>query len=317
MDIWMVYDEDGRKRNEAYVSLYRECCRRYRLNVRVVADTEVKGLVRAGERPLCVFVRTIQPKINRFFEDNSIPVFNSYHVSRICNHKGKTLKYLREDVLCVPGVTLGQQSLPRIVSMDLEEVRRFFIRTFSYSSFEEQERAMIAQADDFVLKTADGHGGREVYSLCKERHRIREAFITAPKSGGRCLEYVLQPMVRPGRSSYRDMRVYVVGTRIIAAVTRSSADDFRANFSRGAKAELTELTPFQKKTVDRVTRRFDFGMAGIDFLFTDDGRMALNEVEDVAGSRMLYECAPETDLVGEYIKYVLEEKLHDRQEDMR
>lgn len=317
MDIWMIYGHEGRKRNEAYVNLYREHCRRYSLNVRVVADTEAEGLVQAGERPLCVFVRTIQPQINRFFEDHAIPVFNSYHVSRICNHKGKTLEYLKEDVLCVPAITLGQPLLPRIVAMDLEEVRQFFVRMFSYSTFEEQERTMIGQADDFVLKTADGHGGSEVYSLCKEKCQIRENFIAAPKSGERSFEYVLQPMVRPGRSSYRDMRVYVVGTRIVAAVTRSSADDFRANFSRGAKAELTGLTPLQRKTVGCVAGRFDFGMAGIDFLFTDGGRMALNEVEDVAGARMLYECAPDIDIVGEYVKYVLEEKLHYRQEGMR
>lgn len=316
MDIWMVYDREGRERNQEYVSLYRERCRKYRLNVRVVPDTEAARQVQAGERPLCVFVRTIQPELNRFFEDNGIPVFNSYEVSRICNHKGRTLEYLREDVLCVPSITLGQQSLPHMVSLDLEAVRHFFVQMFSYSSFVEQERAMIAQADDFVLKTVDGHGGREVYSLCREKHQIRKSFIGTPKSVERSPEYVLQPMIRSGKS-YRDMRVYVVGTRIIAAVTRSSTDDFRANFSRGGEVRLTALAPLQKEAVCRVIGRFEFGMAGIDFLFTDDGQMVLNEIEDVAGARMLYECAPEIDIVGEYLRYVLEEKLNYRQEDVR
>lgn len=310
MDIWMVYDEEGRKRNEKYVSLYREHCHKYRLNVRVVMDTEAVQQVRAGERPLCVFVRTIQPQINRFFEDNGIPVFNSYEVSRICNHKGRTLKYLKEDLLCVPSITLGQPTLPRMVSLDLEKIRHFFVHMFPYSSFGEQERTMIAQADDFVLKTVDGHGGREVYSLCQEKRRIRESFIETSKSGVCRSEYVLQPMICSGKSSYRDMRVYVVGTRIVAAVMRSSTDDFRANFSRGGEAKLIELTPSQKRTTCRVIEQFEFGMAGIDFIFTDDGQMVLNEIEDVAGARMLYECAPETDIVGEYLKYVLEQKLN-------
>lgn len=317
MDIWMVYDREGRKRNEKYVSLYRERCRKYHLNVRVVMDTEAMQQLQAAERPLCVFVRTIQPQINRFFEDNGIPVFNSYEVSRICNHKGRTLEYLKEDVLCVPSITLGQQSLPRMVSLDLEKIRHFFAHTFSYSSFGEQERAIIERADDFVLKTADGHGGREVYSFCQEKRCIQDSFIESPKSGVRSPEYVLQPMVRSGGPSYRDMRVYVVGTRIAAAVMRSSTDDFRANFSRGGDVELAVLTPSQKRTVRRVIERFEFGMAGIDFLFTDDGQMALNEIEDVAGARMLYKCAPETDIVGEYLKYVLEEKLYYKQEDVQ
>lgn len=310
MDIWMVYDEEGRKRNKEYVSLYQERCRKYHLNVRVVLDTEVVLQLQAGERPLCVFVRTIQPQINLFFEDNGIPVFNSYEVSHICNHKGRTLKYLKEDVLCVPSITLEQQSLPGMVSMDLEKIRHFFAHTFSYSSFGEQERTMIVQADDFVLKTVDGHGGREVFSLCQEKRRIRENFIEMPTVSIRSPEYVLQPMIRSGESSYRDMRIYVVGTRIVAAVMRSSPDDFRANFSRGGEVKFTVLTPSQKTTACRVIERFEFGMAGIDFLFTDDGQMVLNEIEDVVGARMLYECSPETDIVGEYLKYVLEEKLN-------
>lgn len=50
-------------------------------------------------------------------------------------------------------------------------------------------------------------------------------------------------------------------------------------------------------------------MAGIDFLFDTDGQIVLNEIEDVAGARMLYACAPELDIVHEYVKYVLEERL--------
>ena len=70
-----------------------------------------------------------------------------------------------------------------------------------------------------------------------------------------------------------------------------------------------DLTPEQIEEVNRITACFTFGMAGIDFLFDTDGQIVLNEIEDVAGARMLYACAPELDIVHEYVKYVLEERL--------
>ena len=101
------------------------------------------------------------------------------------------------------------------------------------------------------------------------------------------------------------MRVYVIGKRIVAAVMRSSGRDFRANYSRGGDVALVELCDAQKRIVNQIVDELDFGMAGIDFLFDRDGNMVLNEIEDVAGSRMLYECAPHIDIVSQYVDYVM------------
>ncbi len=99
--------------------------------------------------------------------------------------------------------------------------------------------------------------------------------------------------------------MYVIGKRIAAAVMRSSSGDFRANYSRGADVALVKLRDSQAQIVNRITGELEFGMAGIDFLFDRDGNMVLNEIEDVAGSRMLYECAPHIDIVSQYVAYVM------------
>ena len=216
---------------------------------------------------------------------------------------------------------------------------------------------MIERAEDFVLKTVDGHGGSEVYLVCGERERIRAASRRAGEedAGGRFIakrssvaecgsiargnsvvecgsiargnsvvecgsiagedsvagdssiagrKMVLQPLIKNG-GRFCDMRVYVIGKRIVAAVMRSSGRDFRANYSRGGDVALVELRDAQKQIVNRSLDELDFGMAGIDFLFDRDGNMVLNEIEDVAGSRMLYECAPHIDFVSQYVDYVM------------
>lgn len=119
-------------------------------------------------------------------------------------------------------------------------------------------------------------------------------------------QVVLQPMIASGEVS-RDLRVYVIGSRIVASVLRSSLKDFRANFSRGGEVQLYELTPEQKELVNRVIHAFHFGMVGIDFILDENDNLILNEIEDVAGARMLYECKPDIDIAQEYLAYVLEQ----------
>lgn len=302
----MVYDAAGLKRNASYVSLFRRHCQPYGAEVEAVLDVDVRQKSLAGERPVCAFVRTIYPRINQFLEEQGIPVFNSSRVSYICNHKGRTLAYLRNQVHCVPSITVTREELSRILDMDVAGVRGYFLSHFPYSVFEERERSIVGGTQDFVVKTADGHGGSEVYSLGMDRDGGIAALLR--QTGTDASELVIQPMVTCG-TVYRDMRVYVIGTRIVAAVMRSSVHDFRANYSRGGDVRRVHLTSEQIGEVNRIIACFAFGMVGVDFLFDNDGQIVLNEIEDVVGARMLYACAPELDIVHEYVKYVLEERL--------
>lgn len=301
MKMWMIYDREGLARNRDYITLYEAACAPYGIEVETVYAHHVRGRITGSETPVFALVRTIEPELNLFLEEHGIPVFNSYQVSRICNDKGKTLSYLKETVLCVPSLSFAHSDLSCVLGQEKEELRTYFLERFKYSTYEEQERMLIRQAEDFVVKAVNGHGGSQVFSLFCESDRIRKEM---PEQ-----DFVLQPMVRtdmPGR----DLRVYVIGQEIVAAVMRSCAGDFRANYSRGAAVSLYSLASSQMETVRRVISKFDFGMAGIDFILDDGENMILNEIEDVVGARMLYRCAPEFDIVREYVRYLVEEKLH-------
>lgn len=301
MKMWMIYDREGLARNKGYVEMYHEICKSYGIAVEAVLTEEIEWRITGGETPVFVLVRTIQPKINRYFEEQGIPVFNSYHVSKICNDKGKTLDVLRGKVLCVPSVSFSGEKLSAVLNMETEGLRNLLGENFEKTTFVEKEQKVIREADDFVIKAVDGHGGTQVFSVMKEKNKIL--------AGIGSQDFVLQPMIRGGNYS-RDMRVYVIGKRIVAAVMRSSRDDFRANFSLGGGAALYELTAHERENVNRVLKEFDFGMVGIDFIFDNDNQIFLNEIEDVVGARMLYQCAPHIDIAKEYIEYILREKLH-------
>ena len=143
----------------------------------------------------------------------------------------------------------------------------------------------------FIAKDVHGRGGKQVYLIEHEKD-LREL----PNA-----KWIVQ---RPGVFG-KDIRVFVIGKRIIAAVLRESSSNFKANYTLGGSASLYELSDAERTLVERVIAAFDFGMVGIDFIFADDGSLMLNEIEDVVGSRTL-SALSNLNIVKEYLLFIKE-----------
>lgn len=128
-----------------------------------------------------------------------------------------------------------------------------------------------------VVKPAGGHGGKNVF-LVNNRREYENAVSVIQND-----DIVIQSVEDKGR----DLRIYVTGTEIIAAVMRTCENDFRSNFSLGGKAELHTPTGQERDIALTVAEKFNFDFAGIDLIYRS-GKPILNEIEDVAGCRMLY-----------------------------
>lgn len=127
----------------------------------------------------------------------------------------------------------------------------------------------------WVVKSRTGHGGSEVF--------MADSVDGIDELCGRLGSPLIQTLGTPGR----DMRVYVLGGRILSAVMRSSDTDFRANYKLGGRAEICEVPEEAMEMVERVCDRLRPDFVGIDFVF-DKGKAVLNEIEDAVGTRMLY-----------------------------
>ncbi len=273
MRAWLIYDETGRRRNRDYIAFHREVGRKFGVDIRLQMAEKLMEEIPV-DRPDFALVRTICPELSRRLEDRGIPVFNPWKVSDICNDKGKTIEYVRRntDVPCVP-------------------TERYDNGDLSY--------ALLRDAGpDSVVKAVEGHGGTQVYSG-------REDFSVIEQGIGQS-DFVIQPFVRgPGE----DIRVYVVGQEPVAAVKRRARSGFRANFSLGGCAKLYRLKPEERETVEKICGIFPFGMVGIDFIVNERGELLLNEIEDVVGARMLYQCAPDMDLLERYFSFIRDKLL--------
>lgn len=136
-----------------------------------------------------------------------------------------------------------------------------------------------------VKKAVAGHGGAEVFML-----ETAEAFEDG---------YVYQ---KPCDTLGRDLRVWLVGGRIIASVLRQSDTDFRSNYCLGGSAELYTLSDEEKKLVLKISSLIKSDYIGIDFLF-HSGHIVFNELEDTVGARMLYDLT-DIDIIAMYCEYI-------------
>ena len=99
-----------------------------------------------------------------------------------------------------------------------------------------------------------------------------------------------------------DLRVYIIGKKIVGAIKRQANNSFRANFSLGGSVTSYQCDKEILDYVNQVVQVFDFGMVGIDFI--------LDEIEDVVGARMLYQCQPDVHLLEQYFAFVSDKLLH-------
>ncbi|MBQ3003933.1 MAG: ATP-grasp domain-containing protein [Clostridia bacterium] len=218
------------------------------------------------ENPDFAVVRDMNPAYSKMLEDRGIRVFNPSSVSEICNDKWNT--YCLAEKLGVP---------------------------FPTTEYIPDPSDMKAHPYPYVLKSCTGHGGTQVFMVRNnEEARVASASLAGIPS-------VLQT---PVSDLGKDLRIYVLGKKVIASMLRISKTDFRSNFCLGGSAIPYQLTAHEQSIVDAFSDALPFGLVGIDLIF-DHGKAVFNEIEDVVGCRMLYGL---TDVkpVELYLSYILD-----------
>ena len=91
----------------------------------------------------------------------------------------------------------------------------------------------------------------------------------------------------------------------MGAVERIAKSGFKSNFSLGGEIFPYELKENERNMVNTICDIFSFGMVGIDFIIDEAGNFLFNEIEDVVGARMYYQCYPQINLLREYFSFVM------------
>jgi RimK family alpha-L-glutamate ligase len=100
----------------------------------------------------------------------------------------------------------------------------------------------------------------------------------------RAVYYLQETLPHDGR----DVRAFVVGGRVLAAIERVGSG-WRANLARGARARPTELSAEQERLCLEAAEALGAGYAGVDLLRAADGREYVLELNGIPGWRGLQE----------------------------
>jgi ribosomal protein S6--L-glutamate ligase len=149
---------------------------------------------------------------------------------------------------------------------------------------------------DVVVKPLFGSEGRGIVRVSDPEMAWR-TFRSLERT--QCVLYLQKFIRHPGW----DLRVFVLGGRVLAAMRRRSRGDWRTNVAQGGSGEGVRLGPEEEHLALRAAQALGAVAAGVDLLPGPDGGWYVLEVNAVPGWRAL---APVTgvDTALEMVRYL-------------
>lgn len=147
--------------------------------------------------------------------------------------------------------------------------------------------------EDFIIKEACGSFGMQVYMINSFEQYISKINELGNK------RFLMQENIKSSRG--RDLRINIIGDKIIGAMERINTTDFRANITLGGSGRPVEINEKQREIALKAHKCLGLDFSGVDLLYDENEDPILCEVnsnvnyisyEDVSGlniSKLLLE----------------------------
>ena len=179
------------------------------------------------------------------------------------------------------------------------------ITGFAHSTQDTDGLIKMVGGPPVIIKLIEGTQGIGV--VLAETYQSAKSMIEAFR--GLSAHILVQEFVAEAKGE--DIRAFVVGDRVIAAMRRKAAEgEFRANIHRGGKSESVELTSEESDTALRAARAVGLRVAGVDLLRSKDGPKVL-EINSSPGLQGI-EKATGIDVAGAIIEFLASSLLSDK-----
>jgi gamma-F420-2:alpha-L-glutamate ligase len=134
-----------------------------------------------------------------------------------------------------------------------------------------------------VVKNITGTEGNGIY-LCQSEDKFTDLMELIYTNNSNA-NIILQEFIE--FSSGRDLRVFVVGGKIIGCMQRISKTGFKANFSRGGTVEPFVVSEEVARLATQTAKLVSLDIAGIDLLFDANGGYKVCEANSSPGFKGL------------------------------
>lgn len=190
-------------------------------------------------------------------EGLGVRLYNNIGSIELCDDKRRTYELLKKD-LPLPRTV----SYPLLFSEDTEFEEEFIEKTADTLSF------------PLVSKLAYGSLGEQV-RLIQTTEELKDCCTMWRGHPILFQEYV-------SSSHGKDLRVYVVGGEVIAAMERSNPSDFRSNIASGGSGKQVNPSPAFRDVAIQACHLLGLDFAGVDLLYGPAGEPLICEVNSNA-----------------------------------
>lgn len=153
-----------------------------------------------------------------------------------------------------------------------------------------------------IIKLLEGTQGVGV--ILAEDRRIAQAIVETLQSAQQ--NVLIQKFVKESRG--RDVRAFVVGGRVVAAMRRIATDgEYRSNVHRGGRTEAVTLSPEARRVALRAAQIMGLRVAGVDMLESNEGPLVM-EVNSSPGLEGI-EGTTRIDIAGAIIRHCEEQVI--------
>jgi len=198
-------------------------------------------------------------------EGLGIRLFNSAASVEICDNKILTALTLQGNVK-TPKTVIAPKTFEGV----------------GYTKKDFLKKAIEILSLPMVIKEAYGSFGQQVY-LAKT---LSEAEAIVDKLGHK--EFLLQEFVKT--SEGRDVRVNVVGGKVVSSMLRYNENDFRSNITNGGSMKKYDISPAWANAAVKACETIGLDFAGVDVMFGENDEPMICEVNSNPHFKSSFEC---------------------------
>lgn len=191
-------------------------------------------------------------------EKSGLRLFNSHAAVRVCDDKMETHLALSGHGIPMPPTIPGLLCYNAEAQVSPDNID-FLERTLGYP---------------VIVKRSYGSLGKGVYKA-DDRTEL-EALCDKLK----CTPHLFQKFI--SSSAGKDVRVIVIGGKVVASMQRKSDTDFRSNLELGGTAKPVEIDDCLRDMCQRTAKILNLDYCGIDVLYGENGEYLVCEVNSNA-----------------------------------
>lgn len=171
------------------------------------------------------------------------------------------------------------------------------LTSFAQSPDDTEDLVRMVGGAPLVIKLLEGTQGKGV--ILADSHQSAVSIINAFKEMR--ANILVQEFIEESRGV--DIRCFVVGEKIVAAVKRQAKEgEFRANVHQGGTAVKVKLSPEERTIAIRAAKTMGLKVAGVDLIRSNHGPLVL-EINSSPGLEGV-EKATGINIAGKIIEYI-------------